>query len=75
MTKHTDISRSGDLVKMLRAGDLCGLTLAADLIEPLEAENERLRGVLELITDIEPDGDNMSRFHDIATAALGESYD
>lgn len=43
MTKHTDTSRSGDLVKMLRAGDLCGLTLAADRIEALEAENERLK--------------------------------
>ena len=45
--KHTDTSPSGDLVKMLRAGDLCGLTLAADRIEALEAENERLREALE----------------------------
>lgn len=46
---------------------------AADRIEAQAAEIERLREALEQITDIEPDADNMGRFHDIAHAALGET--
>ncbi len=49
--KHTDTSRSGDLVERLRGGWNGWTTLteseAADRIEALEAENERLRGALE----------------------------
>ena len=50
MTNHTDTSRSGDLVKRLREDDYNwhnGACLeAADRLEALEAENERLRGAL-----------------------------
>lgn len=81
MTKHADTSRSGDLVKMLRAGDLCGLTLAADRIEALEAENERLLGALRVmiyetthLSPMEPDGSHWCRITadalNIARAAL-----
>jgi hypothetical protein len=41
-----------------------------DTIAALRADNDRLRGALDQITDIEPDPDNMQRFHDIARAAL-----
>lgn len=51
-TAMTDEAKA--LVKMLRAGDLCGLTLAADRIEALEAENKRLREwALEAYTIVE----------------------
>jgi len=76
---HTDTSRSGDLVERLRSMTPASPFAptenfpphkAADRIEALEAEVEGLREVLEHITDIEPDADNMGRFHDIARAAL-----
>lgn len=48
--KHTDTSRSGDLVERLRGGWNGWTTLteieAADHIEALTAENERLRAAL-----------------------------
>lgn len=45
--KHTDTSRSGDLVGRLRDFVIAeDIDLAADRIEALEAENERLRGAL-----------------------------
>ena len=55
MTKHTDTSRSGDLIKWLREeasfayhrAEKDMLTEAADRIEALEAENERLRGLVQ----------------------------
>ena len=54
--KHTDTSRSGDLVERLRAqgnwyvDNAYNLPLrAADRIEALEAENERLREALEVV--------------------------
>lgn len=55
--KHTDTSRSGDLVKLLREVAIACVGTpaewvarqAADRIEALEAENERLRGVLEAV--------------------------
>lgn len=50
MTKHTDTSRSGDLVERLRDFVIAeDIDLAADRIEALEAENERLRGALEAV--------------------------
>lgn len=54
--KHTDTSSSGDLVERLRLCATHGLPAsyndhaeAADRIEALEAENERLRGMLEVV--------------------------
>ncbi len=44
--KHTDTSPSGDLVESLRDMPVWPMEEAADRIEALEAENERLRGVL-----------------------------
>ena len=86
--KHTDTSRSGDLVMRLRNlichGNLSCDTLgdcdeAADRIEALEAENERLRGALQEIIAYsqkhidDTDAYTMSRHKiRVARAALGE---
>ena len=51
--KHTDTSRSGDLVERLRSVDISWSETgewcaeAADRIEALEAEVERLRGLVQ----------------------------
>ena len=44
------------------------------ILSALNAADEvkRLREALEQIADIEPDADNMQRFHDIANAALNQ---
>ena len=70
MTNHTDTSRSGDLVERLRERTSYGEILlchpprpapdrlcheAADRIEALEAENERLRGALIDVLVYAPD--------------------
>ena len=94
--KHTDTSRSGDLVERLRKGVLYGdarlhnpkghdpLRMeAADRIEALEAENERLReGLREYVyetTHLSPQENDGSHWCKIsanclnnARAALGE---
>ena len=74
MTKHTDTSRSDELEKCFNLGD-CAWTVCQAvrgyvarhlaLIETLEAENERLRGVLRYYTDKDDYGER-------ARAALGE---
>lgn len=80
--KHTDTSRSGDLVEWLRdeAGFACekaeagNLLEAADRIEALEAENERLRARLAHAED-DCEDDCIyceERRQEIARAALGE---
>lgn len=88
--KHTDTSRSGDLVERLHSCEYAAyydgepgivadeklLHEAADRIEALEAENERLREALEKIarlrTDLRGDFSLGSKQSDIARAALGE---
>ena len=45
------------------------------LIEAQAAQIAELRAGLELISDIEPDTDNMGRFHDIANSALAKRGD
>ena len=53
---HTDTSRSGDLVERLRDFVIAeDIDLAADRIEALEAENERLRGALIDVLVYAPD--------------------
>lgn len=52
--KHTDTSRSGDLVERLRTSVtvdaiVLAAAQAADRIEALEAENERLRAAISWI--------------------------
>lgn len=49
--KHTDTSRSGDLVKWLRSVRSPRAGEAADRIEALEAENERLRKAVGILED------------------------
>ena len=74
---HTDTSRSGDLVQNLRDMPVWPMEEAADRIEALEAENERLRGALEKIarlrTDLRGDFSLGSKQSDIARAALGKT--
>lgn len=80
---HTDTSRSGDLVELLRRKCIEVMCVerdahcaeAADCIEALEAENERLREACHAIwqrgIERDPKWFGMSAA-DIARAALGE---